>query len=405
MKFGFVTFFFLLAVLVSSNLYAQKIGCTIGDCENGKGRFIYKNGDKYIGEFQNAVPHGRGAYYGANGSVYKGPFVNGKRQGYGTFIWATGEQYIGEYKNNVRHGEGVYTYKDGTEQKGIWKDGTYVRELVEKQTEVIAADQDNADTPNAPFGVAGRSSTYDGKYFQALSNIDTSLVRTALVIGNSQYNQSPLKNPANDALAMAEELQRSGFDAYLYTDLDQKTMKKAIREFGAKLKERGGIGLFFYAGHGLQSDGRNFLVPVTAEIHKAQDIEFESVDLGRVLSELEYAENEMNIIILDACRDNPYKEEFAKSKHASYNGLASIGSAPYNSFIAFSTAPGSVALDGTGTNGLYTQELLKAMRERGPGLEDVFKKVRKSVRKASGGQQIPWESSSVEDEFHFKKPQ
>ena len=180
-------------------------------------------------------------------------------------------------------------------------------------------------------------------------------------------------------------------------------MKKAIREFGQKLKERGGVGLFFYAGHGLQSDGRNFLVPVNAEIHKAQDIEFESVDLGRVLSELEYAENSMNIIILDACRDNPYKEEFAKSKHASYNGLASIGSAPYNSFIAFSTAPGSVALDGTGTNGLYTQELLKAMREQGSALEEVFKKVRKNVRKASGGQQIPWESSSVEDDFHFKQ--
>lgn len=398
-----VVYFFCFTFLLFSDVVQAQTGCTIGDCENGKGRFVYKNGDKYIGEFKNAVPHGRGAYYGVNGSVYKGPFVHGKRQGYGTFIWATGEKYIGEYKNNVRHGEGIYTFKDGTEQKGIWKDGTFVRELVEKQTAVVAADNNTTDkTTTAPFGVSNHSA-YDGKYFKALANIDTSLVRTALVIGNSQYTQSPLKNPSNDALAMAEELQRSGFDAYLYTDLDQKTMKKAIREFGQKLKERGGVGLFFYAGHGLQSDGRNFLVPVNAEIHKAQDIEFESVDLGRVLSELEYAENSMNIIILDACRDNPYKEEFAKSKHASYNGLASIGSAPYNSFIAFSTAPGSVALDGTGTNGLYTQELLKAMREQGSALEEVFKKVRKNVRKASGGQQIPWESSSVEDDFHFKQ--
>lgn len=395
-----VLFFFMTFQI---NIQAQT-GCTIGDCENGKGRFLYKNGDKYIGEFKNAVPHGRGAYYGKNGSVYKGPFVNGKRQGYGTFIWATGEKYIGEYKNNMRHGEGIYTFKDGTEQKGIWKDGTFVRELVEKKTEVVSAESTTHSHSNAPFGVISRSNTYDGKYFKALSNIDSSVVRTALIIGNGRYKQSPLKNPTNDALAMAEELQRSGFDAYLYTNLDQKTMKKAIREFGQKLKERGGVGLFFYAGHGLQSDGRNFLVPVSAEINKVQDIEFESVDLGRVLSELEYAENNMNIIILDACRDNPYKEEFAKSKHASYNGLASIGSAPYNSFIAFSTSPGSVALDGTGANGLYTQELLKAMREQGSGLEDVFKKVRKNVRKASGGQQIPWESSSVEDNFHFKTP-
>ncbi|MFK7795825.1 MAG: caspase family protein [Aureispira sp.] len=399
---SFFVGFFLLCV-VDGFAQTQR-GCTIGDCENGKGRFLYRNGDKYIGEFKNSVPHGRGAYYGKNGSVYKGPFVNGKRQGYGTFIWSTGEKYIGEYKNNIRNGEGIYTFKDGTEKKGVWKDGTFVRELVEKHTAVVAApDASDNNTPTAPFGV-NRSNAYDGQFFKALTVIDSTLVRTALVIGNSKYNQSPLKNPTNDALAMAEELQRSGFDAYLYTDLDQKTMKTAIREFGQILKERGGVGLFFYAGHGLQSDGRNFLVPVNAEIHKAQDIEFESVDLGRVLSELEYAENNMNIIILDACRDNPYKEEFAKSKHESYNGLASIGSAPYNSFIAFSTAPGSVALDGTGANGLYTQELLKAMRDNSYGLEDVFKKVRKNVRKASEGQQIPWESSSVEDDFHFKKP-
>lgn len=372
-------------------------GCTIGDCENGKGRFVYPNGDKYIGEFKNAVPHGRGVYYAKNGSIYKGPFVDGQRQGYGTYIWSTGEQYIGEYHHNVRHGEGIYTFKDGTQQKGVWRDGTFVQEVVETRTAVVAAEANSNKTVDSDEPV--------GKYFKAASNIAPDQVRTALLIGNSQYQTAPLKNPVNDVTAMAEELQQSGFDAYLYTDLDQKTMKKAIREFGQLLKERGGIGLFFYAGHGLQSDGRNFLVPVDAKIHKVQDIEFEAVDLGRLLSELEYAENSLNIIILDACRDNPYKEEFEKSKYASYNGLASIGSAPYNSFIAFSTAPGSVALDGTGTNGLYTQELLRAMRRVGPGLEEVFKQVRRNVRKASLGQQIPWESSSIEDDFYFKLPE
>lgn len=388
----------MLFVLLAVSTQAQT-GCTIGDCENGKGRFVYPNGDKYIGEFKNSVPHGRGAYYAQNGSVYKGPFVNGKRQGYGTYIWSTGEQYIGEYANNVRHGEGIYTFKDGTQQKGIWRDGTFVQEVIEKKTEVVTANDGNANS------VADNSKKEPvGQYFKALDNIDPSQVRTALLIGNSRYTTAALKNPVNDATAMAKELQQSGFDAYLYTDLDQATMKKAIREFGQLLKERGGVGLFFYAGHGLQSDGRNFLVPVNAEIHKVQDIEFEAVDLGRLLSEMEYAENKLNIVILDACRDNPYKEEFKKSKYASYNGLASIGSAPYNSFIAFSTAPGSVALDGTGDNGLYTQELLRAMREIGPGLEEVFKHVRRNVRKASMGQQIPWESSSVEDDFYFKQP-
>lgn len=392
----------LLFCSLSYLSYGQT-GCTIGDCENGKGRFIYENGDKYIGEFKNAVPHGRGAYYNKNGSLYKGPFVHGKRQGYGTFIWTNGEKYIGEYLNNMRHGEGIYTFSDGTQQKGIWRNGTFVEEIKEKKTEVIAHNSNNSNNID-PFGGNNDNSKYDGKFFKALRNIDTTQSRTALIIGNSKYPKAPLKNPVNDAVAIAEELQRSGFDSYVYTDLNQKTMKKAIREFGETLKERGGVGLFFYAGHGLQSDGRNFLVPVDAVIAKIQDIEFESVDLGRILSEFEYAENNMNIIILDACRDNPYKEEFKKSKHASYNGLASIGSAPYNSFIAFSTAPGSVALDGKGVNGLYTQELLKAMSQPGSGLEDVFKQVRKNVRKSSEGRQIPWESSSVEDDFYFKNP-
>ncbi len=295
----------------------------------------------------------------------------------------------------MRHGEGIYTYKDGTQQKGVWRDGTFVEEVVEEHTAVVAAESASATATAA-------SDQPVGKYFKAAENIVPGQVRTALLIGNSQYQTAALKNPVNDVTAMAQELQQSGFDAFLYTDLDQKTMKKAIREFGQLLKERGGVGLFFYAGHGLQSDGRNFLVPIDAEIHKVQDIEFEAVDLGRLLSELEYAENNLNIIILDACRDNPYKEEFEKSKYASYNGLASIGSALFYSLIAFSTAPGSVALDGTGANGLYTQELLRAMREVGPGLEEVFKRVRRNVRKASQGQQIPWESSSIEDDFYYK---
>ncbi|MCP4443689.1 MAG: peptidase C14 [Aureispira sp.] len=391
--------FTLLSSLWLSTASAQDTGCTTGDCENGKGRYIFPNLDKYIGEFKGAALNGRGAYYFKNGDIYKGQFKDNKREGYGTFTWKNGDIYIGEYLNNQRHGEGTYIYVDGTEQKGVWVNGAFQEPVVEEPvvdtTENVIVDPfaENADSTNQG----------DGQYLKALANIDTTQARTALVIGNSAYRKSPLKNPKNDAIAVAEELQRSGFDVIMYTNVGQKAAKLAIREFGQLLKERGGVGLFFYAGHGLQADGRNYLVPTDANIKKAHDIEFESVDLGRVLVELEYAENDMNIVILDACRDNPYKEEFKKSKYNSYNGLASIGSAPYNSFIAFSTAPGSVALDGKGENGLYTQELLKSMRQDNVGLEEVFKKVRKNVRKASMGKQIPWETSSVEDDFYFKK--
>lgn len=391
---------FLLLIL-SISTYAQT-GCTTGDCNNGKGRFVYSNGDKYIGEFKDGLPDGRGIYHYNNGDVYKGQWLKSKRQGYGTFTWRNGDTYIGEYANHERNGEGTYVFADGSEQKGIWKDGRFTEVSKEQETTVVDAEEENKKTD--PFAtVSAAPEKYVGKYFKALANIDTQQKRTALIIGNSAYTNTPLKNPVNDAIAIAEELQRSGFDSYVYTNLDQKTTKKAIREFGQKLKERGGVGLFYYAGHGLQAEGRNYLIPVNAEIKKAQDIEFESVDLGRVLVELEYAGNDMNILILDACRDNPYKEEFEKSKYSSYNGLASIGSAPYNTFIAFSTAPGYAALDGDGTNGLYTQELLKAIHEKGLGLEEVFKQVRKNVRQTSQGLQIPWESSSVEDDFYFKK--
>ena len=113
--------------------YGQDRGCTTGDCENGKGRFIFDNGDKYIGEFKNSLPHGRGAYYNKNGSTYKGPFTEGKRQGYGTFTWTNGEKYIGEYFNNNRHGEGIYIFADGIQQKGKWLEGTFVEEIREKK--------------------------------------------------------------------------------------------------------------------------------------------------------------------------------------------------------------------------------------------------------------------------------
>lgn len=380
-----------LALWFPFALFAQDSGCTIGDCQNGKGRFIFDNGDKYIGEFQHSLPHGRGIYHGHNGSTYKGPFIKGKRQGYGTFSWSNGDEYIGEYLNNLRHGEGIYIFADGRQQKGRWDGGAFVEEIAESHTQVLYVDtQDSLRT---------QADKNEGKYLKGATN--QVQARTALIIGNSNYPKVPLKNPVNDAYAMAETLQKAGFNALVYTDIDQKTMKKAIREFGEQLKEKGGVGLFYYAGHGLQADGRNFLLPVDASIRKVQDIEFESVDLGRLLSEFEYAENKMNIMILDACRDNPYKDDFEKSKYASYNGLAAIGTAPYNSFIAFSTAPGSVALDGKGMNSLYTQELMSSLQVPGRPLEDVFKQVRKKVRLSSEGRQIPWESSSVEDDFYF----
>lgn len=220
--------------------------------------------------------------------------------------------------------------------------------------------------------------------------------RTALVIGNGSYADSPLKNPVNDATDIAATLKSLGFEVFSYTNLDQNAMKKAIRDFGAKLRAKGGVGMFYYAGHGVQVKGTNYLIPVSAQVNTEEEVEYESVEVGLVLAQMEAARNNMNIVILDACRNNP----FARSYRSAEKGLASID-APSGTFLAYATAPGSVASDGAGRNGLYTQELLKSMKTSGLSIENVFKRVRISVRNATQDKQTPWESSSLTGEFFF----
>jgi uncharacterized caspase-like protein len=223
----------------------------------------------------------------------------------------------------------------------------------------------------------------------------TSEQRTALIIGNGNYRDSPLRNPVNDARDIANALKQLGFSVIHGENLSQNDMKRNIRAFGDKIRN-GGVGLFYFAGHGSQINGANYLIPVDAVITKAEEVEYESVDVGLVLAQMESAQNRLNIVILDACRNNP----FARSFRSARNGLASID-APSGTLIAYATAPGSVAIDGSGDNGLYTSELLTAMREAGSKIEDVFKRVRIAVQAKSSGKQIPWESSSLVGDFYF----
>jgi hypothetical protein len=386
---------FLLTVLALT-VEAQELGCSTGDCDNGIGRFIFLNSDKYVGEFKNGQLNGNGHYISKNGNEYRGQFKDNMRHGYGTYRWVNGDLYIGEYKNNEREGEGTYFGTDGTVNEGFWEKGIFVK------TNETADSLDFAQKVSSN-AISDTVQTNDLNNFKpAITLNKLGQKRNALVIGNSAYAVNPLKNPENDAVAICEALRNSGFNVMLYSNLSQKELKIAIREFGQQLKESGGVGLFYFAGHGLQEDGRNYILPVDADIRKAEDIEFEAVDLSRVLVEMDYAENDMNLIIIDACRDNPYKEAFRDSRNR-HNGLASIQTAPYNSFIAFSTSPGAVASDNSDAeNGLYTAQLLEAMQKKGVKLEDVFKSVRANVRKLSNGAQIPWEISSIEADFYFR---
>jgi hypothetical protein len=219
--------------------------------------------------------------------------------------------------------------------------------------------------------------------------------RLALVIGNSAYQTAPLKNPLNDAEDMTATLTKMGFTVTIKKNADLRTMEDAIRSFGKQLGG-GGVGLFYFAGHGMQVEGRNYLIPVDAKIESETDVKYEAVDAGRVLGKMEDAENQINIVILDACRNNPFSRNFRTSER----GLARMD-APKGSLIAYATAPGEVAADGPERNGIFTKYLMKHMIKPNLPVELVLKQARIDVANETNGRQIPWESSSLMGDFYF----
>ena len=223
------------------------------------------------------------------------------------------------------------------------------------------------------------------------------LTRLALVIGNGAYPGNALVNPPNDAADMAALLKQSGFEVIQRENASLKEMHRALREFGDRLS-RETLGLFFFAGHAVQVRGRNYLLAVDADVAREDEVAFNSLDLQAVLEKMDSARNHTNLIILDACRNNPFASKFKLAN----SGLAQID-APPGTVVGFATAPGSVAADGRGRNGLYTKHLLANLGKPGARIEDAFKQVRVAVRAESDGAQTPWESTSLESELILKR--
>ena len=222
--------------------------------------------------------------------------------------------------------------------------------------------------------------------------------KVALVIGNSTYREAPLKNPQNDARAMAAALKERGFEVILRQNASKTDMERAVADFGEKLEE-GATGLFYYAGHGMQVNGRNFLIPVDAQITSEQRVRLETLDVDVVLDQMQAAKSKVSLVILDACRNNPFERRFRSTG----GGLAQIN-APEGTLISYATAPGKVAADGEGENSLFTEELLRAVKQPGLKVEEVFKAVRIGVTRRSNGAQTPWEASSLVGDFYFVPP-
>lgn len=225
------------------------------------------------------------------------------------------------------------------------------------------------------------------------------LKRMALVIGNARYTSIPLNNPENDARVVAATLRRLGFEVAEHVNLGVREFRRVLREFARRTQEEDGVAVFYYAGHGVQIDGRNYLLPIDVNLRDEEEIKDESVDVDEAyVSRIERARSQVRIIILDACRDNPFRGRTRNIKPV--GGLAELSAR--GALIAYSSAPGAAAEDGPrDSNSVYTRNLVKEMLVEGLEVEQMFKQVRLNVLRETEGRQMPWVNSSMTADFSF----
>lgn len=223
--------------------------------------------------------------------------------------------------------------------------------------------------------------------------------RLALVVGNAAYNVKPLKNAGNDARDIAASLTSIGFETTLIVNADRVSMLKAISAFGDKVS-RDDETVFYFGGHGVQVNGQNYLIPTGAQIDYTEDVPVEGVNVEHVIQTLESTQNNVNILILDACRNNPYSSRKKDRDLGSTRGLQRV-TGPVGTMVVFSTAPGDVAGDGDGRNGIFTSALLQNIKTPNITIQQMLTRVRSQVFKETNGQQVPWESSALTGDFYF----
>ncbi|MEA5534325.1 caspase family protein [Crocosphaera sp. XPORK-15E] len=224
--------------------------------------------------------------------------------------------------------------------------------------------------------------------------------KIALVIGNADYDENALANPVNDATDMAKALQKLGFEVTLLKNQDLRTMETAIDDFSLKLRQ-GGVGLFYYAGHGVQVEGENYLIPLKAKLLHEKNARYEALALGKVINAMQAAETQVNIVIIDACRDNPFYRRWRSSRRgSSVRGLAQE-IPPEGTVIAFATAPGEYAQDGKGRNSPFTSHLLRYIKEPNLDVVLMFRRVRAEVLRETDRKQEPWYQESLVGSFSF----
>ena len=326
-----------------------------------------------------------------------------------------GNKHVGEFKDGKMHGQGTVYYPNGSiMMQGIWAGGAFISSATLQQVTVPTSVQ-QSNTPNPEIDRL-RAEAQEAKRKQAEAEEQLRLSqqqpqtttqtvsvpsigrRVALVVGNANYKVRPLKNPRNDADDISRSLRSSGFEVIDLRDASLQQMRNGVRQFGDRLINND-VGLVYYSGHGVEVKGRNYFIPVNADIMREDEIADQGLDVSLILEKMNTAGKGVNILIVDACRDDP----FGRSFRSSSRGLAQMD-APRGTIIAYATSPGKVASDGDPKerNSPYTKNLVKAMQQPNKPIEQVFKEVRRAVQEETKNQQTPWENTSLSGDFYFK---
>ena len=341
-----------------------------------------------------------------SGSKYVGEFKDGKANGQGTETFPNGGKYVGEFKDYNFHGQGtLYSSSGLVISQGIWINGAFVSPSpIQQETppiteiEKLRTEAQEAKRKQVELEEQLRLSQQQTQTTTQTTTTPSIGRRIALVVGNANYKVRPLKNPRNDADDISRSLRSSGFEVIDLRDASLQQMRNGVRQFGDRLINND-VGLVYYSGHGVEVKGRNYFIPVNADIMREDEIADQGLDVSLILEKMNTAGKGVNILIVDACRDDP----FGRSFRSSSRGLAQMD-APRGTIIAYATSPGKVASDGDPRerNSPYTKNLVKAMQQPNKPIEQVFKEVRRAVQEETKNQQVPWENTSLSGDFYFK---
>jgi len=344
-----------------------------------------------------------------SGNKYLGEWKDGRYNGRGSLTYTGGNKYLGEFKDGRFSGLGTLFASNGSViNRGSWTDGDFVGPSAVQQATVsnmeierLRAEAGEAKKKQAELEeqlrIAKQQQSISTQ--SPASNIPAFIgKRLALVVGNANYRVRPLMNSRNDADDVSRALKGSGFEVIDVRDGSLSQMRTAVRLFGDKLLTND-VGLVYYSGHGIEVKGRNYFIPVNADIQREDEIADQGLDVALILEKMNTAQRSVNIMIVDACRDDP----FGRSFRSSSRGLATM-EAPRGTIIAYATSPGKVASDGDPRerNSPYTKHLLRAMQAPNKPIEQVFKEVRRAVQDETKNQQTPWENTSLSGDFYFK---